>query len=240
MSQPLKKSGFSQGLYQISSTAKEEVGTLRFDKLGNKYRYAKAGASALSAGKMGQAAAIAANVTSQACPAAAVGAKVITLTAGGAVTYAADYFKGGQLQIDDTGARYEIESSTAVAAGTSITVTLKEGIKTALTTSQEFTLVHSPWMATIEAAVEENRAVGVPLVAVTAAYYYWAQTGGLGLCLTVGTPAKGTGLILSATVAGALDAQVTALDIDEPVVAEAYGTAGRSGEYCPVWLQVER
>ena len=48
---PMKRTGFQQGLLQESATAKEMVGTLRITRDGRKFRYAKAGGSALAAGK---------------------------------------------------------------------------------------------------------------------------------------------------------------------------------------------
>lgn len=234
---PMKRAGFAQGVYQTSASAKEEVGTKRVLKDGREFFYAKAGASGISAGKLQMPAAIAADVTNKAAVAAAVGTQVLTLTIGSA-TYAADYFKGGYLQINDAageGHQYEIESNTAVAAGTSISVTLSDGIRVALTTASEFTLVHNPYMATIESATEENTPLGVAPVAVTAAYYYWCQAKGLACVLTIGTPAVGTMLVPGAT-AGGLKAMDTTLDIDMPVVARAFGTAGVATEYKPVIL----
>lgn len=240
---PIKRSGFAQGLRQTSATAKEQVGTLRITQDGRKFRYARAGASALAAGKMNQMATQAAAVVNEAGVAAAVavGTRTLTLTITSA-TIAEDYFKGGQLQINDAtgeGYYYDIESSTAVTAGTEISITLSDGIAVALDTTTEFTLAHNPYMAVVEAAVEENMATGVPLVAVPANYYFWSQTGGMACCLTTATPAVGTGLILSATVAGSLDDQVTALDVDEPVCALCIGAAGRAGEYCTVDIRID-
>ena len=240
MTRPFKKAGFQQGVYQISSTAKETVGTLRILADGRKLRYAKAGASALAAGKMSVAAAVAAAVTNKACPATAIGEKVLTLTIASA-TYAEDYFKGGAMHINDAageGYAYPIAGSSAVTAGTSITVTLEEGIKVALTTSSEFTLVHSPWMATVESSTEENLPVGIPVVAVTAEYYYWAQTGGPAIALYAGNNAVGSMLTLSST-AGALAAINSTLDVDQPICAVAWGTVGVSTEYKPVFLKID-
>lgn len=241
---PMKRSGFGQAIFAISATKKEEIGTLRITQNGNKYRYARAGGTALSAGKMGQPTAIAAHVTNEASPnAVAIGERSLEFTAGGAVTYAEDYFAGGALHVNDAageGHAYPIKSSAAVAAGTAMYVILEQGIKVALTTSSELTLVHSPWMAVIEAAVEENIACGIPPLAVTASYYYWAQTGGPAIGLHTGaTIAIGTGLILSASVEGGLDPQLSALDIDEPVCAIAWGIVGVDAEYKPIFIKID-
>lgn len=237
MSKPLKKSAFSQGIMQISSTAKEVVGTKRILADGREFHYAKAGSSALSAGKISQAAAIAAAVMNKASVAAAIGSRILTLTIGSA-TYAADYFKGGFLQINDAtseGYQYPIESSSAVTAGTSITISLGEPLLVALTTSSEFTLVHSPFMATVETTTEEALYVGIPPVAVTAAYYYWSQTKGPAVCLQSSTPAVGSMLTGSAT-AGAVAAINSTLDIDQPIIGIHMGTVGVATEYKPLCL----
>ena len=48
----MKTVGFAQGLYEVSSIQKEELGMLRIEPDGRKFRYAKAGAVALSPGKI--------------------------------------------------------------------------------------------------------------------------------------------------------------------------------------------
>jgi len=241
MSKPMKRTGFSQGIYEVSKTKKEQIGALRILRDGRKFRYARAGSSALGQGKMGVAAAINSNAVNQTCPATSVGAKQLTLTLGGASTYAEDYFAGGYLHINDAtgeGHAYPIESSTAVSNGTSITVTLSEGIKVALTTSSEYTLVHSPWMGVVESTTEENLPIGIPPVAVPANYYYWAQTGGPAIALISGTPAVGSMLTLAAAK-GALTAINSSLDVDQPYVAIAWGTVGVDTEYKPVFLLID-
>ena len=61
---PIKVSGaFSQLIHEESATALERVGTVRILQDGRKFRYSKAGAGALGAGKLAVAADVAANVT---------------------------------------------------------------------------------------------------------------------------------------------------------------------------------
>lgn len=245
MTRPLKKAGFSQGIYAISATQKEELGTLRVLADGRMFRYAKAGASALAAGKMGIAPAIAADVTNEACASAhAIGDYVVEETITAAVAaYAENFFQGGFLQVNDAtgeGHQYKIQSSTAVAiSGTSIALTLEDPIRVALVAAtSEFTLAQSPWQGVTESTTEESLPVGVAPVAVTAAYYYWAQTHGPALVLVAGTPAVGTMMTLSAT-AGALAAINATLDIDQPVCGIMHGTAGVATEYKPVFLMID-
>jgi hypothetical protein len=236
--QPEKRSGFLQELYSISATALEDVGTLRRDKFGNKYRYAKAGATALEPGKNTTAPATNADWENIAVAAAvAIGGKIITATnvAVGADVLAEDYFKGGQLQVNDAageGHWYRIAHSSALTAtSTTVTITIEDGVKVALTTSSEVTLVPSNWMATIESdASSILPAAGVPLVDVTANYYYWSQTGGDGVYWTnADVGAVGTELVLS-TDAGELSPNILAYsgtadtDVTQAPVAIVIGT----------------
>jgi len=114
---------------------------------------------------------------------------------------------------------------------------LKNKIQVALTTSSEATLVHSPWQAVTETTTPENFPVGTPAKAVPIANFYWAQTGGVANSLIENTPAVGTMLTLGAD-SGSLIAINTTLDIDQPIVAITWGTAGRDQEYCPVMLRI--
>ena len=105
--------------------------------------------------------------------------------------------------------------------------------------TSEFTLAHSPYMAVVTTTAEENLCVGVAPIPVTAAYYFWAQTGGPALAVVAGTPAVGTVLTLSGT-AGALGAIATPLDVDVAYqVGIAWGTVGVAGESKPVFLTLD-
>lgn len=235
---PEKLGGFLQGLYEISATAKEDVGTIRRDLYGNTYRYAKAGGTALAPGKNTTAPATNADWENIAVAAAvAVGGKTITATnvAVGSDALAADYFKGGQLQVNDAageGHWYRIVSSSVITAtSTTVTIALDEGVRVALTTSSEVTLVPSLYMGTILSATATLPATGTPLVDVTADYYYWSQTGGEGVYWTnADVAAVGTELVLS-TDDGELSPNImdfsatSAADVTQAPVAIAIGTA---------------
>ena len=232
------------GLDQTATSTDEVVGSLREDLYGNQYRLAKAGGTALSAGKNTVAVAIAAAVMNKACPATDVGETSLTLTIGSA-TYAENYFRGGSFQINNEageGHRYPISYSSSVTAGTSISIALEYGIKVALTASSKFTLSHSPYMATVISATITDRPTGVPLVNVDANAYYWSQTSGDGIYLSGSSaPAVGTALVLG-TVDGSLDKQTLASAgsaITSAPVAVAYGTDGVDTEYKPCVYQID-
>jgi hypothetical protein len=244
MTSPQKKAGFRQGIYEISSTCKEVVGMLRVLQDGRKYRYAKAGSTALVAGKMSHAAQSSAYHINEAILAAvAVGAYQLSLTVTAGAALAANQLRGGYLTINaGTGAghQYEIDGNTAITASeTAIYVSLKDPIRVALDTTSKFNLLHSPWYGTDESADGENFATGVAPMAVTASYYYWAQTGGPAVCLIYGTPAVGSNLILSTNLEGALDVINTTVDVDVPIVGYTTHVAGVNGEYYPVFLKID-
>lgn len=236
MATPMKNRGFVQGLYAQSSTAKEIVGTVRRTMDGRTFQYAKAG-GALSAGKLNVCAALNATWVTETCGTASVGDKNLTLTitaAGAAIDE--NQFQGGFLQICDgtaEGPQYLISYSSAVASGgTSITISLAEGLREALTSDSEFTLLHAPgWEVTQSATLAAP--AGVAPIDVTSGYFFWNQTGGPAAVLTHGTPAVGAKVDQSKEIAGAIKAYATPTLVD---VGYVYGIAGADGEYYPVML----
>lgn len=239
---PLKERGWNQGLYEISSTRKEQLGTLRLTADGRKFRYARAGAAALAAGKLGVAADMnAAHVNEAILAAVAVGTTQLELTVTAGAAILENELKGGQFQVNDEtgqGQTYVIQSNSAISAsGTTINIILEDPIKVALDTTSEFTLVHSPWNDVVESTTL-GKACGVPLVAVTIAYYYWAQTGGLTVGLITGTPASGSLLQQCNAVDGAMEIYASGTITYKPV-AEMFGQAGVDTEYNPIVLHID-
>lgn len=251
MSTPMKRAGFSQGIYAQSSTKKERIGTKRILQDGRVFRYARAGASALSPGFLGFATQGQAEYTKKACPVAAVGTKQMTLTISAASpAIAENYFENGVMLISTgtgIGESYQLKGNSAVAAsGTSIIVTLDEGLRTALTASAYFTLVANPWAKVVESATEENIPVGTPLISVTANYYYWAQTKGIGAgrvkakrgkAQTTFTLTVGARLIPSVSAGWISPTAQTAnfcIPVHKPVVATFMGVANASA--VSTWL----
>jgi hypothetical protein len=236
----MKKAGFSQGIYQTSSTQKESLGTRRALKDGREFVYAQAGGSDLAAGKLGVSAAINADHANEAILAAvAIGVKTLSVTVTAGTAIAANALAEGALQINDAtgeGYSYTIASNSAITASeTVVNLTLDEGIKVALDTTSEFTLVHNPWKGIVEDTTAACP-VGVPVVAVTTLYYYWAQTKGLACVLMGATVALGTDVIQDASVAGSTDIMATASVI--PAVGTVHGLAGVDTEYQPVILKI--
>src|SRR3990167_37318 len=102
---------------------------------GRAFRYAKAGASNISKGKLQLAPAPIANHKNMACDAASAGAVSVNVTPAGTAG-AANIYAEGYLCINDVdgeGQTYKVSSHPAITASTEFTVTLFDPIATALT-----------------------------------------------------------------------------------------------------------
>lgn len=204
----------AQDFRDISSTKQLRLGQKAETVDGRVYRYALNGAVALAPGKICVAAAHVANHVNQAVnEAAAVGADRVKVTLG-ATAATADQYADGYLAINDAageGINYLVQGHPAIGSAGSGYISLDDNIKVALTTSSEYSLIANPWSAVIVAPnAVAHRAVGVPNVAVTAAYYGWLQTKGDCSVLSDGVITKGAGAILSDAVAGAVEIEVAA------------------------------
>lgn len=236
----LKNRGFSQNLYSQSATPKEMLGTVRFDQLGRRWIYCKAG-EALSKGKVAVAKKLtAAWVNEAGIPAAGLAAGEIsftlTVTTGTAIDE--NEFRGGAFQINDStgeGEQYIIDSNSAMASnGTTVTITLVEPLRTALTSSSEFTLCHSVGYEVTHEASTAFLPVCIPPIDVTSGYYFWGQQSGLAPVLMEGTPAIGRLVGPSDAVEGAAKALAT---VGFPAIGYVYET-GVNTEYSPVYLGI--
>ncbi|MGE4537031.1 MAG: hypothetical protein AB7D37_08125 [Desulfovibrio sp.] len=239
MAQPMKLS-FTQDVAETSPAKRETVGALRITADGRKFRYAKAGASALVAGSLGMAPAAVAAHQNLAATEAAVGDRVVSLTVGAAAV-AENAYEDGFLQVADAsgqGRQYRILSNTACPASGTVILTLAEPVRSALTSASKVSLVPSPWAGVTASATEENLPAGVTPCDVPAGHYYFAQTGGVGCCLAGGTAEVGSMLVPGAT-AGSLTAMNATLDTDQPVAGVAFGAAFTAGLCQPCFLTLD-
>lgn len=205
--EPLKTQGFSQDIYKQSSVQLEALGTLRVLSDGRAFAYARAGAVALAAGKLTQAAAPSANANDETVAAsAAVGDMSISVTFGGAVT--ADFYKDGYLWVnDDTGEAHVYRVRSHAAGTTAVIVYLKDPIRVAVTAgSGTVSLIQNPQdLVIVLPTTATSVPIGVPPIPVDINYYFWNQVKGPCSILTDGTVVIGQHVRLSDATAGAVE-----------------------------------
>jgi len=161
----------------------QKLGTLGFDKFGNRYRLCKNGSVALVTAHLLQESVEDAQFVSMAVPAAvAIGATEITVT-NGTTAVTANMFVGGRLTISTStgiGQSFYILKHTTGASGAAITYTIDRPLLIALTTSSKVSTRVNPYNGVIEYPVttQTGAPVGFALTAVPAGYYFWSQTGG--------------------------------------------------------------
>lgn len=170
-----------QQIFTIDPYTTEQEQSLPLGTIGrfgdNYFRYAKAGGSNITAGKLQLGAAQKTNHHNIAvASAAAINQNKVTVTLGATAATANEY-AGGQLVVNDAtgeGTMYLIEGHPAADASASLEITLATNIVEALTTSSEVTLMHNRFNGLNEGTTQSGGTVaGVPLVDVTANYFCW-------------------------------------------------------------------
>lgn len=205
-SQPLS---FPQGLFSEDTVKNASIGAKASTADGRTYRYMKAGATALVAGKVYDGPANVADHKNITPAVTAVGAVQVTVTLGSTAATANQYADGVLVVNDVTGQgfTYGIKSHPAADSAATLVLTLHndESIQVALDATSQVSLVANRYNGVIiHAATETGIPVGVAIKNVTAASYGWIQTGGPVSCLsdaTVGT--IGSSVAASASTAGA-------------------------------------
>lgn len=163
--------------------------------------------------------------------AAAVGATTVEVTStanlDAAPNNVADDFADGYLIVNDVdgqGHIYKILKNAALVTTGDSTFTLypQESIRVALTTSSELGLVRNKYYKVIAtAAVVSGTLVGVAQFAITAAYYFWAQTKGPASVIPQAAIPKGTFAVVGTTAAkvNPSAAATTELTLGYPITA---------------------
>lgn len=220
-----------------SSTKQEQLGARAHTDDGREWVYVKNGATGLAAGKLVVNADEVGNHKNIAvASAAALGATEVSVTLG-ATEATADQYEDGFLTVNDAageGISYRIAGHAAIASSGTGTIVLDEPLKVALTTSSQVSL-HTPYGGVVISATDQaDLPVGIPNIAVTAAYYAWVQTKGHCAALADEAYAKGAALTIGTSVAGALEAVDAA---GEPQIGIAT-VAGVDTEYQPVQLSI--
>lgn len=198
-----------QGFFQESEEPKHNIGTCVAIADGRCFHYSKAGAVALSAGKLNMAAlAIAGHEDCDVAAVVAAQNKQVTLTpATAAVTE--DQYAEGYVQTRSAtglGQMRKIRSHPAAIIAADVVVTCYDPFTIALDATSQANLIKSPYDEVIESATEENIPSGVPLIDVQAGFYFWNQTFGPAAVLSDGVIAAGS-VAVAGTVAGSVAVQ---------------------------------
>lgn len=209
---------------------------------GRAFRYAKVGASNVSKGKLQVGPAPKTNHHNRAV-ASAVAIDGTSVTLGlGATAAVADEYAEGYLAVNDVdgeGQVYKIGAHPAASSSANLALTLKDPVKTALTTSSEASLVHNTYNGIVEAASATRNPAGVPLVSVSAGDYCWVQIRGIAALLAGAAIDLGATVVSDGSVAGAVAAasDTAATEVDQIKVGRAV-VAGVDTEYRPVYLTI--
>lgn len=227
---------FSYGTVQLHA-----LGTPGEAPGGRKFRYVKAGGTALVVGNALQAPAEDADHDDVTVRVTAAGATSLLITTGsGNGALDASEYDEGYAVVDTTpglGYIYRIKHHDAIAASTNGSLELEadDPIQVALTASSKVTLVKNPYKAVIQCPVTTatNTCVGGAVAAIAADNFGWIQTGGVGAALIAGTPAKGQPVTSTSSAAGSLAVHSAELSN----VAYMMVT-GRDGKVLPVFWQL--
>ena len=168
-----------QGIYEESSTAKARIGSRLALGDGRVFYYALNGSSALAAGKLIGSPIVATEKETNMAQAEAIGSKQVDMVAVNTVT-ADQYAEGYLTVVNDTGEgqTYKIKGNTAAASAATTTVYLYDGLVTALDTTSDVIIAPNIFRSVTLNGDVIRFTVGVPLIPVTASYYFWCQTWG--------------------------------------------------------------
>ena len=207
------------------------------------FRHGKVGAANTSLGKLSLAPAPVVNHVNMSVTASPAGVNSIVVTPGATAAAAGIYDEGVAFVTAGPGAgqHYRVSHNPPITASTAFTLALSDTIQVALTASSKVSLAHNPYNGGVEAAVQTRRALGVPLISLTAAFEGWYQSKGASAVLNQGTVAVGSLITGSGSVAGAV-AAVTgtyATDLVAVAVGQALIIAGVDTEYRPMVLTID-
>ena len=228
-----------QELFTDSVSQIHELGELRVDRQGRKFRYCLVGGTSLVAGSLYQAPAQAANHQNLVVVSGAVDSAQIVATLGNTLAIVNQY-AGGWVVITITpgvGYCYKISGHAAVAALGDITLDLDDAVQVALTTTSRVDLIPNPFNGVILSIGGTNtgKIVGVAHDIVTNAQFGWLQTGGPACVLNdAGTVVVGDQISASNATAGAIESGVAA----QPSIGHALAGIA-ANERGAVWLMLD-
>lgn len=169
-----------QLLMQEFADAKAPLGTRLALADGRTFRYCKAGAVALAAGKVVSTPIDGLEREDTISAASAIGSRIITYEAVATMTEN-EYRDGLACIVDGTGQglQYKIKNHLAITAGDTGAINLYDKIVTALDTTTDVMLIKSIYDALVLTPDQVVLPIGVPNIPVTALFYFWAQTWGI-------------------------------------------------------------
>lgn len=229
-------------LFAESAQQKVPLGSRVMDlATGQIWRYCKNGAVALLPGAVLQAPVPAADHTGLAIQTAAVvGDATLKLTNGGTTAIAIGDYRGGVVLITagaaGLGDMYRIRDTDAAATGATVTLTLYDKIRRALVIGTHTAmLAANPYKNLIaHVATPTARVVSAAQIPVTANYYFWGLTRGLGAGLTSGTVVIGD----SVAALGATGAVAAVAAFTNDVVGNVV-RVGATGAQSLIWYELE-
>ena len=210
MSFPTVIFGAEHTVYATTAARRYPFGTLLVTQDGRKFRYAENAGTAIAAGRLAQSAIPGANFDELVSAAAAVGAKVITVTTGATAISADDFFMGYLNVEDDTGEGhlYHLDSHLAIATTTAGDMNLfPPGVRVATVAATTVGLTkHYLKDIVIHDSVPTAMLAGVPPSTLAADNFGWVQRGGPASVLTDGTVVIGFSVMASNGTDGAVEA----------------------------------
>lgn len=226
----------AQTLHSSSADKYHNLGEIVFANDGRAYRYCKAGATALVAGKLQQSSAEDTGLQNLTAVAAAVDDLSVASTT--TVTVTANEYAEGFVLVTVTpgvGRQYKVKGHIAYTAAAP-TFNLFEGVKVALTTTSRLDLVRNPYSAVIVNPITATSdPIGVAVHPIAISEFGWLQVGGVANVLADGAVTVGTALDASNGTAGAVETHASA-GVQAPVGWAVTGIA--TTEYGAVRLNL--
>jgi hypothetical protein len=232
-----------QGLFEDNVAALHKIGTRMQLADGRVFFYALDGGSGLSGGHLNFAKATMGGHEDVDVSAQDAGTKVVTVTPATTEIALANQYAEGFISIRETtgaGQIRKIKSHPSALSADPCVLTLYDPWTTTITASEQADLIHNPQYKVTESTTQEQLPAGIPLIGVTASYYFWNQTWGLCTALDAGTNPIGCMLSPSGT-SGAVFEWATATDdlqgFDSPMVG-IQAILGVAGKYSVILLQL--
>lgn len=236
-----------QGIWEQSATAYHRIGTRMQLVDGRVFFYSSAGASALAPGKLNFGSlALVGHERLAPTATAAIGATSIGLTMATtkvAVTnfYAEGYLIGAQTAGVGQCLKIKSHSPASCASGATMLFNLYDPLNVAITTAAKVGVVPNPFKAVVENATSTvGNPAGVPLIVVTAAYYFWNQTWGMAAVLNNAAIPTGSMVVPGATAGSVKEmatSSATLAGYDDAIVGVGVNV-GSAATYSAVFLKL--